>query len=151
MTKKSVVRCSVVQQAHWRPSYPHHDMTCQHEYPCSSQTSQDICLQMSQSPQFPSWTQIRWFFFVILNVLKMSYWVTLKQAVVYCKYIINSLSRLSLFSTAVLTIPFSPRSQTHPWCYWCFSSSCRWSPSAPSWLWRCRRLLRHRQHTFIMG
>lgn len=57
-------------------------------------------------------------------------------------------------SSAVLTLPFSPWSQTRPWYYWCFSSSCRWCPSAPSWLWRCRRLLRHRQHwlfTFPMS
>lgn len=40
---QTVVRCSVVQQVHWRPSYPHHDMTCQHEYPCSSQTSACKC------------------------------------------------------------------------------------------------------------
>lgn len=51
---------------------------------------------------------------------------------------------LFLISTSVLTIPFSPWSQTLPWCYWCFSSSCRWSPFAPSRLWRCRRLLKHR-------
>lgn len=50
---------------------------------------------------------------------------------------------------AVLTIPSSPRNQTRPWCCWCFSSSCRWSPSAPSWLWRRRRLLKHRQHRFV--
>lgn len=90
------------------------------------------------------------------SVYELSYIVTKKLNEFWHLYTLsfspsgNTLSNYHVlsvfFCTAVLTIPFSPWSQTHPWCYWCFSSSCTLSPFAPSWLWRCRRLLKHRWH-----